>query len=107
MATPTVPSQTKPVVCFLLVKGQRYYISTRPEIGEVATTILLSVYGTGMRYAPPIVLTNGESRKVMIKTFTAVTSTRLEFEGSIPNGNEDVKVRGAFSGAQGGYIELI
>lgn len=107
MATPATPTpQTVQVVCTLLQPGHQYVIKARPSI-EVAVENFAKIYGTGFRYAPTVALKNGETRKIVATQLTVLNDGRIEFDGTIANGSELVKVHVAFYGDSGGYVELI
>jgi hypothetical protein len=100
-----LPATTQ-ITCSVLNKGHKHLIQDRPTI-EDAKAAALKVYASGKRYAPTVRLRNGMVRKIIAAPFTVVTDHRLEFTGTIANGEELVRVQVVFDGDSAGYVEII
>ena len=97
---------TSTITCVVLNRGHKHLIQDRPTI-EDAKAKALQVYASGKRYAPTVRLRNGMVRKIIAAPFTLVTDHRLEFTGTIANGEELATVKVVFSGDSDGYVEII
>lgn len=97
---------TSTTTCTVLNKGHKHLIAGRPSIEDMKVKAL-EAYASGKRYAPVVLLKNGESRRIITSAFTELSAHRITFGGYIANGSDLVRVNVVFSGADGGYVEIV
>jgi len=96
------PAVTK-ATCIILHEGHEHEIVRRPSSREILHR-LVGMHGKSEGYAPQVTFRVGGVRRIIIHGFTRMTPTELHFTATMPNGNNLVRVAGAFTGTSGGYI---